>query len=487
MISLIYIIEVYSMDIKMILTPIIGAAIGYSTNWLAIKMLFRPYTEKRILGMKVPFTPGLIPKERERVASSIGEVIEEYLLTDRVIIDELLKDTTKEHVLKFVNKNLYNGEGNINLKHILASEDNRLILHKIQGLLVDKILDLMKDNTTKQKIILMIKDHIRHALEQTEVQEIIDEKTLQEKYESFLKDEKIKDILSKYLFDMLGEENSIRDIIDSDIICQMKSVILHHVETLIHSVDAVLQNEKVKEKVVALIDATIKEKVGALGAMFVNAESVYQTIAEKSKENLQEEEVKEGIRTFISEKIDGIMEKPLIQILPDDSRENLVTSLATHLPETLSKLDVLHAVDVWEKDVFTIIDDMMDDSFEDKILKTIESQYEAVLKNEKTPENIANLVSGFLDKTLSSDLSISEMDRKQIDTFILEKYEVFIIKHITELIKEVKLGVIIEKQLNSFELHMLEDIILSIAKKELNAITLLGGLLGFIISLLVLL
>ncbi len=40
-----------------------------------------------------------------------------------------------------------------------------------------------------------------------------------------------------------------------------------------------------------------------------------------------------------------------------------------------------------------------------------------------------------------------------------------------------------EKQLNTFDLRMLEDIILSIAKKELNAITWLGGVLGFLIGL----
>ncbi len=49
---------------KFLIASIIGGIIGYLTNWIAIKMLFRPYEEKRIFGMKVPFTPGLIPKEK---------------------------------------------------------------------------------------------------------------------------------------------------------------------------------------------------------------------------------------------------------------------------------------------------------------------------------------------------------------------------------------------------------------------------------------
>ena len=65
---------------KIIIPIIVGSAIGYLTNWLAIRMLFRPLEEKRIFGFKIPFTPGLIPKERRRIASNIGEAVGKHLL-----------------------------------------------------------------------------------------------------------------------------------------------------------------------------------------------------------------------------------------------------------------------------------------------------------------------------------------------------------------------------------------------------------------------
>ena len=74
----------------MILIPVaVGAIIGYFTNWLAIKMLFRPHYEKKILGIKIPFTPGLIPKERKRIAESIGQAVGKYLLDSDTIIKSL--------------------------------------------------------------------------------------------------------------------------------------------------------------------------------------------------------------------------------------------------------------------------------------------------------------------------------------------------------------------------------------------------------------
>jgi len=72
-----------------ILPPILGAIIALSTNWLAIKMLFRPHKAKYIFRFKLPFTPGLIPKERVRLSAKIAEAISTRLLTPEVLAKEL--------------------------------------------------------------------------------------------------------------------------------------------------------------------------------------------------------------------------------------------------------------------------------------------------------------------------------------------------------------------------------------------------------------
>lgn len=48
-----------------LLTPLLGCLIGYVTNSLAVKMLFRPYRPLRIGKFRIPFTPGMIPKDKE--------------------------------------------------------------------------------------------------------------------------------------------------------------------------------------------------------------------------------------------------------------------------------------------------------------------------------------------------------------------------------------------------------------------------------------
>ncbi|KAM3092219.1 DUF445 domain-containing protein [Phormidesmis sp. 146-35] len=61
--------------------PVVGGIIGYFTNDVAIKMLFRPYRTLYIGGKRVPFTPGLIPRNQERLAKRISDTIMGSLLT----------------------------------------------------------------------------------------------------------------------------------------------------------------------------------------------------------------------------------------------------------------------------------------------------------------------------------------------------------------------------------------------------------------------
>ena len=78
--------------IKYIIPILVGGFIGWFTNYLAIKMLFRPYKEIRVFGIKLPFTPGLIPKEKERIAMlslTRGDVFRALFLAKQITRDDI--------------------------------------------------------------------------------------------------------------------------------------------------------------------------------------------------------------------------------------------------------------------------------------------------------------------------------------------------------------------------------------------------------------
>ncbi len=66
------------MKLSYFLLPFISALIGWATNWLAIRMLFRPNQPKGILGLKFQ---GLVPAHQHDIAEKLGELVEKELLT----------------------------------------------------------------------------------------------------------------------------------------------------------------------------------------------------------------------------------------------------------------------------------------------------------------------------------------------------------------------------------------------------------------------
>jgi hypothetical protein len=89
-----------------VIPPLVGAVIGYITNWLAIKMLFRPLREVRIWGIALPFTPGLLPRERNRISRSIGDIVATELLTADVVRRRIGEADVRESLAKGIDEKL---------------------------------------------------------------------------------------------------------------------------------------------------------------------------------------------------------------------------------------------------------------------------------------------------------------------------------------------------------------------------------------------
>lgn len=79
--------------IKLLLIVGIGAGIGWVTNYVAIKMLFRPYKEINLGLFKIQ---GLLPKRKHEIGESIAEVIQ----TELVSLQEILKSLDGEKLEK---------------------------------------------------------------------------------------------------------------------------------------------------------------------------------------------------------------------------------------------------------------------------------------------------------------------------------------------------------------------------------------------------
>lgn len=156
--------------------PVIGAVIGYCTNYIAVKMLFYPRKELKFCGHKVPFTPGAIPKGKPRLAKAIGNTVANTLLTEEDMKQKILSVETEEAVINKImdglSGKLYVGIGKIcpTYEEYTAFKTN----------LADRITEQIMDSVEKSDL--------KHVIV-TEAERVIKEKTAGTMLAMFLNDE----------------------------------------------------------------------------------------------------------------------------------------------------------------------------------------------------------------------------------------------------------------------------------------------------------
>ncbi len=128
--------------VLLVCIPIIAALTGYLTNYVAVRMLFRPRAERRFLGFKLQ---GLVPRRRSEIARSVGETVEKHLVShedvkealshpdvhDRIksLVDDRIADLV-EHRLKTIHpmaKMFLKGETLLKARYMVITEVMRAI------------------------------------------------------------------------------------------------------------------------------------------------------------------------------------------------------------------------------------------------------------------------------------------------------------------------------------------------------------------------
>lgn len=210
--------------LKIISGPIIGAIIGYVTNYIAVRMLFRPYKQKRIGKLKIPFTPGIIPKRQPQIAKAVGKAVGENLFTEEDIkksfsvmefnVKSLLKDytfldvlskfdqdgTLSEKGVDYITDKLYEEVKSADLGLIISEQGKKVFLEKKAslGMMAMFIGDKLISNVAGE-----LKNKTNEYIEENG-REIIREK-VKHKFEK-LKGENLSEICNNELIEGLLNE-----------------------------------------------------------------------------------------------------------------------------------------------------------------------------------------------------------------------------------------------------------------------------------------
>lgn len=153
------------MMIRVFIPAFIGGIIGWITNVLAIKMLFRPVYPVRIPLVGIDLQ-GLLPKRRTEIAVSIGEVVEKELIDIDDILKKISNDENKTVIL---NK----------IKMAISDNISKKIPLLVPFIIKNGIVQYIEEQIDKEAPSLMeslIKDLYEKASKEIEISKMIEDK-----------------------------------------------------------------------------------------------------------------------------------------------------------------------------------------------------------------------------------------------------------------------------------------------------------------------
>lgn len=86
---------------QLLIMIFISATIGWITNWVAIKMLFRPHKEINFSLFKIQ---GLIPKRRAEIGSGIANIIQNELISVKDVISNIDREEFSKRLDSSIDK-----------------------------------------------------------------------------------------------------------------------------------------------------------------------------------------------------------------------------------------------------------------------------------------------------------------------------------------------------------------------------------------------
>ena len=489
-----------------LISAIIGAIIGYITNWLAIKMLFKPHKEKRIFGIKVPFTPGLIPKEKERIAKSVGDTVGKHILTNEVITESLK------------NEEILNGlKGILNKKIDEAFESNDTIDNIVKSIGGNKnyIKEDLKENSYKKiKDIIISEENIsnysryifNYILEKLKEEPLIVRNVIKSKnFESFLiyinkkqkenkiLDKEIKTLISEKALSLIDEDKDLGDIIPEDISNNLSNFIYSQKDIIAENIIKALEDDKFSLKIKEIIGNVLPSML----SMFMSIDSLYEKLFSAIKEYLLVEENKIIICNYIVSVLNNLENtkvESIIRAMSEEDFNNVCQCVADLVNNNLlNDESILSYIEKLENYLLKI------DSYENIIIK-IDKDYKNHGKEYLDKIMVRYLNSDEFNNTIKSGLNIviDDLFKLKIKDIVNDKekafnfiwnivenyYNNFIEKDAEELVKIINIPGLVEQQINSFDVSYAEKLIVGIARKELGAITWLGALLGALLGIL---
>ncbi|MGW8195231.1 MAG: DUF445 domain-containing protein [Desulforhopalus sp.] len=516
--------------VKYATPPVIGAFIGYLTNRVAIRMLFRPLKPWRFGGFRVPMTPGVIPSKRHELALNMGEVVGDHLLTSDEIGKGLQHETFQDHLYTLIQERvdsvLQRDFGTLSsiipTKFVLYFDlGMRTATHQIKEHLHSfvqspKFAEIV-DNAIDDRLEYVLSSELGNLLswDERDITYSFLEKNIDKMFQSEAMEQWVDDFVHQGIYRVLQEEKSLSDLLPDSVQKLLLATIEKQTPYFLQRLSVIVSEPGVRDRVVRGACLGVDKFIDSLGSMadmvrgFLRMETVEEKIRDYLIEKdadivawLQSEEVQQKVVKILRDRTQDFLAKPIVRLI-EARDESLVEDFCTQctaqslllirrkeVSATLAsmiKSNIENYIDSGSITVREIFAMLVGEQATDRAGFWVKSEIRELLKAKDSLKSLDSMVDTLAAALLEKKVGrlarfVPEGVREGVSRTLQKMASAMLATEVPGLVETLNIRKIVTEKINSLDLLRLEGLLLSIMEEQFKYINLFGALLGFLIG-----
>ena len=460
--------------VSLVTTPLVAGVVGYITNKIAIKMLFRPYEPKwYTLGWQ-----GIVPKTRPKLAVKISEIVGQKLLAHDDFLYALENNDIKTKIHSIIADKLKS----LNAKDIhavirLSSLEDKIIDNKdtINNILNNTAISVVDIFLNRQININNFREPVFQLVKNFNLEKAIDNQ------------------LENTINSFLSEDKTLQDILPQDILNRKNDLVEYLTITIMANIRRLGKNDMIKavlaQKVVNFKDSMLSSATGmdVLKAGFINlflSNEKIEQIVENELPHITEDlstspVIYKNIYKTIEDEIDNLLKKPVNEVMVKlgfSDNHDIVLYIKNHFVTNTNILDKVSALildKLYQYSNLSIKEILVLLNID--IYKFIKIDVMDILNAENYKTMKSNMINKFTAFISSNYNKIAD---------VITEVAVKLIKsNLKYALNAVNIEKIVKDKINALPLPEVENILFSFMKEHFKWINILGFFIGFVIGL----
>jgi len=507
----------------------LGAFIGYMTNYVAIRMLFRPLKPWKLLGIRLPLTPGVIPAKRHELAQNIGEMVGGHLLTStdvsRALTDDRFQQELRNLIEGRVENILHRDLGPVAsliparfrsyfevsikvlrlrfLEHLHAFLDGDAISDNLRQTLAGSLNGLLRAplaqylTTDKQeRLYTLVEETTANFLNSPAVQEWIAER------------------INKGLDEFIARGGCLADLLPTDLREALLVKLEEQTPDLLAKAAKLLEDPQVQLKIATVLSNAAGNFISTMGPMaalignFINPAKIERKVQDYLAANsssisqwLFEPAVQQKVSNLIREKAELFLSTPVAEWLHDIDAEKIQNArqwLIARLVASLRNQEVARTIagllkNGLEGQYKRTMEEILADLFGPQVLaegvEWLSGEAVSILRSSQVKRMLDGLITDLVDKRIMQQpvgtlaAFLPKEVQEGIADYLRQQVSDILVREVPGVVDSLNIKEIVARKVDSLDLLRLEGLLLGIMQEQFKYINLFGGLLGFIIGL----